>query len=409
MNAASPRRLFRVRPTVRLRLTLLYGVLFILSGAALLALTNVLARQATGGDMIVLRTPGSEAGSERFIVSAPELDPDLSESVADLFQAQAEEYRRAAAEQREADRRALLVQSGVALGVMSLVSIGLGWVVAGRVLRPLRTITVTARSISANNLNERLALAGPNDEIKELGDTFDGLLGRLEGAFDAQRQFVANASHELRTPLARQRTLMEVALADSESDPAALRAALERALVAEGQQERLIEALLTLARTEAGLAHREPLDLADIARDVLAGAEDDIAARRVEVTARLDHAPVTGERALVERLVANLVDNGWRYNQEGGALRIETGTRAEGTFLEVSNSGPPISPDDIHALFEPFRRLGQARLQTSDGHGLGLSIVKAIAAAHGAEVNVTAQPRGGLLLCVLFPAPTNSR
>ena len=260
------------RRTVRLRLTLLYGGLFLLSGAILLAVTYVLVVSATDG--VIFR---GQNGSQGFI-SGPHngtaangggQPPELQTSgrgsgglTPNQLQAQARKLEAQAAHQHAAELHQLLIQSGLALTGMAVLSIGLGWLVAGRVLRPLRTITAAAREISATNLHERLALGGPDDELKELGNTFDGLLARLEASFSAQRQFVANASHELRTPLARQRILSQVALADPDATAETLRAAHERVLAAGAQQEQLIEALLTLARGQAGLGTREPFDLA---------------------------------------------------------------------------------------------------------------------------------------------------
>jgi signal transduction histidine kinase len=263
------------RRTVRLRLTLLYGALFLVSGIGLLVLTNVLVRHATG-DFVLVRGSGEDLALG-LMVAEQETDlstelarrGQLDPAVAQEFQAQAQRLRAQAAEQHDAELRQLLIQSGIALSLVTVLSIGLGWLVAGRVLRPLRTITSTVRDISATNLHRRLALSGPDDELKELGDTFDDLLSRLQHAFDAQRQFVANASHELRTPLARQRTLMEVALSDPDATVDSLRASYERALASGEEQARLIEALLTLARSERGLDKHEPLDLATVAGNVL--------------------------------------------------------------------------------------------------------------------------------------------
>jgi signal transduction histidine kinase len=293
----------------------------------------------------------------------------------------------------------LLVESGIALGIMAVGSVGLGWLMAGRVLSPLRTITAAARRISARSLHQRIAMTGPDDELKELGDTFDQLLGRLDASFRAQRQFVANASHELRTPLARQRTLLEVALRDREATNASLRAACERALAAGEQQERLIAGLLTLARGERGLDQFEPFDLAAIAVDALAGRQD---AAQLTVTARIEPAEGAGDPGLAERLVANLVDNAIRYNAAGGRVEIGTGTRAGRPYLTVANTGPVIPPDQLGRLFQPFQRMDPAR-RAPGGLGLGLAIVSAIAAAHGADLRAITRTEGGLTIEVLFP------
>jgi signal transduction histidine kinase len=287
---------------------------------------------------------------------------------------------------------------------MTVVSIGLGWLVAGRMLGKLRTITAAARSVSASSLHARLAMAGPEDELKELGDTFDGLLARLESAFGAQRQFVANASHELRTPLARQRTLIEVALADPEPSIASLQDVCQRLLVTGEEQERLIEALLTLARSQRGLDRREPVELAAIADGVLRARWPEAEARGLTVTASLQSSLALGDAPLTERLVANLVDNAVRHNVPGGAVDVATGAWAGRAILSVFSNGPPIPPDQVGRLFQPFQR-GVQRDRTAgrNGLGLGLSIVTAIAEAHGAWVQAHALPGGGLGIRVGFP------
>jgi signal transduction histidine kinase len=375
------------RRTIRLRLTLLYGVLFLVSGAALLALTYLLV--ATNLP-VQLRVSGSAAPGQ--------LPPSPF-----AVQVQAGQQRSVALED-------LLVQSGIALAVMTVLSIGLGWVVAGRVLRPLRTITAAAQHTSASNLHERLAMTGPDDELKELADTFDAFLARLEGAFDAQRQFVANASHELRTPLARQRTLIEVALADPQRSTASLQAACGRALAASEQQERLIDALLTLAHTQRGLRARVPIDVGAITRDVLEARQDEASRGGLTVRADLGAAPSAGDPRLAERLAANLVGNAIRHNTPGGWVSASTGLRAGRAVLTVANSGPVIPPAQVGRLFEPFQRLGEDRVAGPGGSGLGLSIVKAVAAAHDAWVHARALPGGGLEVQVHFPAaPAASR
>jgi signal transduction histidine kinase len=302
----------------------------------------------------------------------------------------------------------LLIESGIALGIMAVASVGLGWLMAGRVLSPLRTITAAARRISARSLHQRIGMTGPDDELKELGDTFDQLLGRLDASFRAQRQFVANASHELRTPLARQRTLLEVALRDRQATNASLRLACERALVAGEQQERLIAALLTLARGERGLDVFEPFDLGAVAADALAARRDEAQARGLTVTADLGAAPALGDPRLAERLVANLADNAIRYNGPGGLVEITAGRRGDRAFLAVTNTGPVIPPDQLGRLFQPFQRLAEGR-RTEPGRaeqgglGLGLAIVSAIAAAHGAALHAATRAAGGLVIEVSFP------
>lgn len=274
----------------------------------------------------------------------------------------------------------LLVESGIALGVMVGLSLLLGWLVAGRVLAPLRGMAATARRISADHLHRRLAVQGPADELTDLSDTFDDMLARLEVSFEAQRQFVANASHELRTPLTLQQALVDVALADPEATADTLRAACLRVRAAGQEQERLIDALLTLARSQRGLQEREYVDLAAVAGALLPET-----GHRIE--ADLAPAGLLGDPPLVERLAGNLIDNAVRHNViDGGWISVRTGLRAGCPTLRVTNSGPPIPPDQIDALFQPFRRLGDQRTRRRDGHGLGLSIVAAITAAHGGSV-----------------------
>jgi signal transduction histidine kinase len=289
---------------------------------------------------------------------------------------------------------------------MALASIVLGWWMAGRVLSPLRRMTATARQISAENLHQRLALDGPHDELKELGDTVDGLLGRLEGSFEAQRRFVANASHELRTPLTLQRAMIEVAIADASANAESLRAVCERVLVAGEQQERLIEALLTLARSERGLDHRGVVDLEREVRDALAATLPAPGRSGPRVELELAPAALAGDGRLIGRLAANLIDNAIRHNVPGGWIRVVTATTPKGeAMLSVTNSGPVIAPAEVDSLLEPFRRASPARIHRAGaGQGLGLSIALAITAAHEASLELASRPTGGLEVTATFPA-----
>jgi signal transduction histidine kinase len=304
--------------------------------------------------------------------------------------------------QHQAEMHQLVVTSGRALALMTVAAIALGWVVAGRILRPLRTITAGARNISATNLHERLALAGPHDELRELGDTFDELISRLERAFHAQRGFVANASHELRTPLARQRTVAQVALADPDATVDSLRAAHERVLVTGAEQERLIDALLTLSRGQAGLERHEPFDLGTVALDVLEPRRTDLRRSGLIVDEQLAAAPTFGDARLAEILVANLVDNAARHNVPAGLVRVATTVREAHAVVTVTNDGPVVPPTELDRLLQPFQRLDPRRAGNARGLGLGLSIVEAIASAHGADLTVTARPSGGLIVEVAF-------
>jgi signal transduction histidine kinase len=249
-----------------------------------------------------------------------------------------------------------------------------------------------------------LALTGPDDEFKQLGDTFDDLLGRLEASFAAQRRFVANAAHELRTPLTVERTVLQVALGDPDASAASLRAACEELLASGRDHERLLDSLLTLATSERGLQRREPIGLATVAEVVLESSRPQIECQSLAVTAQLRPATVNGDRALIESLVANLVDNAIRYNEAGGSIEVRTFADAEHAVLTVINSGPLVPPGEVERLFEPFRRLETDRTAADGHHGLGLSIVRAVAAAHGATVSATPEAGGGLAITVSFPS-----
>ena len=290
----------------------------------------------------------------------------------------------------------------VALGAMTGLSVLLGWAMAGRVLRPLQRITATAKRVSQDNLDERIALEGPRDELKELADTFDGMLERLSGAFASQRRFVANASHELRTPLTVIRTELDVTLADPHATNADLRAMGETVRDATLATERLIQALLTLARSEGGVTRRDPVDLADCARTAVRQAGAEASARGLDMQATLDPAPVRGDRRLLERLVANLVENAVRHNVDGGTVEVRTASAAGHSTVEVRNDGPAVPPDAVASLLEPFQRLDRGA--PGDGVGLGLSIVRSVAEAHGGSVELRARPSGGLVARVSLPA-----
>jgi signal transduction histidine kinase len=395
------------RRTIRLRLALLYGGVFFVSGAVLLALIYGGVARTHGAYTQVVGVPIPRPGVLRAPPNGPV--PVLTPQALHLFgirRGSPTHVKVAIVEshQRAVDLRVLAVVSAIALATMAAVSMGLGWLIAGRVLRPLRTITAAARDISATDLHRRLALAGPDDEFKELGDTFDGLLARLDASFQAQRQFVANASHELRTPLARLKTLIQVTLADPDATPESLRAAHERVLASEEQLERLIEALLSLASGERALDRHEPVDLRAVTEQVLAGRRPEIERHGLQLNATLDSARTEGSPQLLKRLVANLVDNAIRHNTTPGRIDLTTATEAGGAVLSVANSGPVIPPEEIDRLQRPFQRLGADRVDQGDGHGLGLSIVHAIATAHEATVSIRPQPQGGLDVEVHFPA-----
>jgi signal transduction histidine kinase len=301
------------------------------------------------------------------------------------------------------DRQVLLIASAIALAVFALVATAIGWLLAGRVLQPLSTITAAARRISASSLHERLALHGPDDELKELADTLDGLFARLEASFDSQRRFAASASHELRTPLTRERTLLQVTLADPASTTGTWQAISRELLASNAEQERLIEALLTLASSEAGIDEHEPTDLAAITGAVLAAARPAISERNLRVRADLEPAVLDGDPLLIQQLAGNLIGNAVRHNVPGGDIQVSTRTSSTGTVLSVGNSGQHIQAAEVDILFQPFRRLGH-RLARREGHGLGLSIVAAIATAHDATIAAQPRPGGGLIIEVIFPS-----
>ena len=297
----------------------------------------------------------------------------------------------------------------VILAVLVLASVPVGWLLAGRLLRPVRLITATARDISATNLSRRVRTSRHDDEFGRLGDTLNELFGRLEASFWAQRHFVANASHELRTPLAVERTLLQVALDDPEADTATLREACEEVLALGTRTERLIDSLLTLASGERGIERREPFDLADLADRVAQAAADQAARGGVRLEAKLGPAPTAGDPRLAESLIANLADNALRYNVPGGWAEISTATHGGRAVVSVRNTGPAIPPGQVDRLFQPFQRLGTERVQRSSGWGLGLAIVAAIASAHAASVTARACQGGGLDIAVAFPsAPPSS-
>jgi signal transduction histidine kinase len=377
--AARLRRGARPLRTVRLRLALLYGGLFFVSGAALLAITYL---------FVVISTPSlpldSVLGSAAAHVPLP--------------------IHRAIDDQRAIERHVLLSRSGLALLVMTVLSVLLGWLMAGRVLRPLRVITATTRQLSEENLHERLSLRGPNDELKLLGDTIDGLLDRLEAAFEAQRAFVANASHELRTPLAGVRVSIDVASRRaSGTTPDALvlaqkvREDLDRA-------DRLLESFLVLARAQRGaITDLEPVSLAKLAGDALEVRSSAVAGRHLRATATLTEAPVVGNEVLLARLVANLIDNAVRHNQECGFIEVTTKADDDMAYFVVESGGPPLDQERVDQLVQPFKRLGVDRTGSENGLGLGLAIVAAIANAHGGSLELRARREGGLGVTVALP------
>jgi signal transduction histidine kinase len=380
--------------TIRLRLTALYGVVFLITGAILLTLGYLLVRHNVGthGDFRqALARLGVSRPGAGFFGHRPRFGQGSTE-----FRLVA-----AVAAQLRADAlHRLLLEYILALMAMTAVSVVAGWLLAGRALRPLRQITATARRVSGENLGERIALSGPADELKELADTFDGMLTRLDNAFASQRHFVANASHELRTPLAIMRTELDVAMIDPDARIDDLRRMGEAVRETVDRCERLIEGLLMLARSEAAAGHEEPVDLAPLAADCLTDLQARAREREVRVRGELNPAWVYGEPALLERMIANLIDNGIRYNVPGGRLDVSTRIRAGRVSLTVANAGAPIDPRKAQRLMEPFERLDRA----TEGFGLGLSIVRSVVAAHNGTIAVHSPATGGLVVSVEFPA-----
>jgi signal transduction histidine kinase len=375
--------------TVRMRLTLLYGTLFLLSGIALLAVAYTLTWNALNA----------------MNVPSP---PPVIENASSLRALREEKLRNALITAQHATMmHQLLTSCLLALAVSAFLSIGLGWLVAGRVLRPLRTMTAATQRISEQNLHQRLAVAGPDDELKRLGDTIDDLLARLESAFDAQRRFVANASHELRTPLTMMRTALDVAARKPGPPVPAVTALAGKIRVGLDRADRLVESFLTLARAEhRGTVHRTTLALDKLATTVLADRFDAI--NDMHLTVGQDHhdAPVAGSEALLTHLTGNLIDNAIRHNQPGGWIHVATDTDAgTGTVqLVVENCGAIVDPSRVDELTQPFRRAVRDRTTANDtGVGLGLSIVAAIITTHHGTLDLHARPHGGLRVTVTLP------
>ncbi|WP_155371340.1 sensor histidine kinase [Catellatospora vulcania] len=373
--------------TVRLRFTLLYASVFLASGIGLLVLTNLLAS-----------AKNTQVAPGQF---PPAPQPDLTAAQEQIHDLQAR-----LADVEAVQSRRLLVGSLIALVVMGLVSLLLGRLISGRVLRPLRTITAATRRISAENLHERLAVDGPADEVKDLADTVDGLLARLEASFAAQRRFVANASHELRTPLATMRASLDVAEAKPEPVPAQTAVLAGRVRTELDRVDRLLDGLLALARAQHGaLADQAPVALGDLAGQALAARAADIQARRLTAVAAgiAQRAWTEGNVTLLARMAQNLVDNAVLHNQDGGWLRVAVAATDGMVELVVESGGPALEQAQVDRLASPFQRLGADRVGSDDGSGLGLSIVAAVAEAHGGRLELRARPAGGLRATVTLP------
>jgi signal transduction histidine kinase len=377
-----------MRLSVRTRWALMFGGLFLLAGTALILINYVLVNESVPQANGFVRDFTSERGSMPGNAPPPPTADKVmvsTEGAVSIF--------------RTTTMNSVLVASVVALLIAGAIAALLGWLTAVRALRPLHTITATARRLGAESLDRRINLDGPDDELKELADTFDGMLDRLASAFDSQRRFVANASHELRTPLAVQRTLVEVAMADPTASSELLRLG-QHLLHTNERSERLIEGLLVLARSDRGLMSRLPVRLDEVVDGVLRSTARMAAEQGVTVASRLEPRLVVGDQVLLERLVTNIVHNAVHYNEEGGSVMI---TVAEWPALVVANTGPLVPADLVPGLFEPFRRFDRDRVAGRDGAGLGLSIVRSVATAHHGTVHAEPNSGGGLRITVHLP------
>jgi signal transduction histidine kinase len=389
--------------TIRMRLTLTYGSLMLFGGLLLIG-----ASVAVVSKELFARLPGPSLSlndvkfdANAVLAKYPELRRLLGElSIKKESAAQIEE-------RVQAELRTKAVgSSGILLGALALFSVAAGWWISGRMVRRVSRVTEAARKASEATLHERLNLPGPPDELTELGDTFDAMLERLDTAFDAQRRFVANASHELRTPLSVTRAVVDVTLAKPDPTVEQLRAMGVEVRRATMRAERLIAGLLALARSESAMhRHVEGDDLADLAMEALDAVRGEVGRHGLTVHTELAPAPVRGDVALLSRAVANLVENAVRHNVTGGHLHVTTrveGSASDGrAVLEVDNTGPVVAPEEIDRLFEPFQRAERSRLDGS-GFGLGLSIVRAVAASHRGTVRARPRPGGGLIMTLCF-------
>ncbi len=379
---------------MRARLTLLYTALFAVCGAIVVAVSYTLvARSGTGQDNVVVKPIPARVDA---LCRSAKLTRDAKAAA----KCSAFLRHQGAQSQRNLILSHLLENSLITLVIVIALAAVLGWIVAGRALRPVHRITAAARAASEDNLSARVDIHGPRDELHELARTFDEMLDRLQAAFESQRRFIANASHELRTPLTVMRASADVVLDDPDSTPDDLRGMAIDVRAEVDHAEKLIDALLILARNERGLAERDAVDLATVVEDVLDGAGPG----GVTIHTTLEPAVVSGDPVLAERLVANLVDNAARYNVSGGDIWIETRTADGASELTVANTGPQVAPADADRIFQPFQRLDDRT--SHDGFGLGLALVRSIAAVHGGTAAATPRLDGGLSVTVAIPAAT---
>jgi len=379
----------RPRPSIRLRLTVVYAVVLLATCAGLVALNYAMLYNSLYGQVDLPPAPRESVGATQ--------NNDAQKSIA------LAEREATVSQLRTSALVSTAETSALALVVVAMVGLGVSWIVAGRTLRPLRTLTAATRRISQDRLHERIALDGPRDELKELADTFDEMVTRLEASFNSQRRFVADASHELRTPLAIVRTGAEVQLARRHSTPEQWEAMARRMLSATGRAERMLDGLLALARSDSGVLAEQEHDLAVAAAGALSDADGEAEGAALTVVTDLRPAPVTGDPALLDRLVSNLVDNAIRHNHHGGRVEVLSGTGDGEAVLTVRNSGDQIPPAEVDRLFEPFQRLAADRSTGSRSTGLGLAIVRSIVRAHDGKVTAAPNAEGGLAVTVRLP------
>ena len=386
--------------TIRGRLTVLYGGLFFLAGAVLLALAYLLVRQGLNSRL------GTNSSLPAFRLGASMGSVTLSDGTELSIDEVVSLIRQRELSTRDAVLENLLTQGTVALVGVGLVAVAFGWLLARRALQPVHRITETAQRIAraeGRGLHERIPLSGPRDEVAELAATFNAMVERLDRSFDGQRRFVANASHELRTPLAVQRALIEITTTRQGASADAKQLG-DGLLEINARHEKLIDGLLTLADSQNEVSDSLPVDLADVAGRALEVAGEQASGRDLRVAEpELAAAPVLGDPVLLERLAHNLVENAVRHNVPGGSLSVTTGTRDGAAVLVVRNSGPVIRAYEVETMFQPFRRLDRERVHGERGFGLGLSIVRAIAVAHGGTVVAEPDPEGGLTVTVTLP------
>ncbi|WP_405998045.1 sensor histidine kinase [Streptomyces sp. NBC_00829] len=385
-----------LRPTIRIRLTLLYGGMFLIAGILLLSIIYLLTAQAlhvSVADLPFTIVEGQvQATTDWCRLPRGGTGQQFNQAVAGCLQ-----------HQREMALDDLLRRSLFALLGLSIIAFAFGYAMAGRVLSPLGRITRTARQVAGSDLSRRIELDGPDDELKELADTFDEMLDRLDRAFTAQQRFVANASHELRTPLAINRTLLEVHLSDP-GVPTELQQLGKTLLATNERSEQLVEGLLLLARSENQIVERKPVDLAEVATRAVDQARAEADAKGIEIRGERASAVVQGNGVLLERIALNLVQNAVRYNiPEGGWVHVSTEIQQDQGILVVSNTGPVVPAYEIDNLFEPFRRLRQERTGSDKGVGLGLSIARSVARAHGGRIIAEPREGGGLVMRVTLP------